>query len=47
MANCNEVTQIDINVIVDTVGSGGIETLDMGLGSCSGVAFFLFILPEG
>lgn len=32
MAECNEVTQIDINLLVDTVGSGGIQPTDILLG---------------
>lgn len=32
MADCNEVTQIDINVLVGTVGLGGVQTTDMLVG---------------
>lgn len=32
MADCNEVTQIDINVLVGQVRSGGVQTMDMQVG---------------
>lgn len=40
MADCNEVTQIDINALVGTVGSGGVQTVDMLVwGSSIEIAF--------
>lgn len=44
MAECNEVTQIDINLLVDTVGSGGTQPTDILLGEA--VEKWLF-LPTG
>ncbi len=35
MADCNKVTQIDINVIVGAVGSGGVQTMDMLVGGAA------------
>lgn len=32
MADCNEVKQMDITVLADTVGSGGVQPMDMLVG---------------